>query len=209
MTDKEKIRAEIERRKDSLGFVESDLRKQLKFDVYKGLLSFIDSMEEEPKTDWLQELKERLDSLSKEDFEKVIAKYSRYGEEGSVDYDKLNTMLDESLSKETKESWNKRLGEEPVSEDLESEIQRYNDSLNLDAEENYEWDDIASNVILAARHFAKWQKEKMMANAVDGAFIRRNRYTKKNVLNGLDITCDVTQGFKDKDKIKVLFVKED
>lgn len=56
---------------------------------------------------------------------------------------------------------------------------------------------------------AKWQKEKMMANAVDGAFIRRNRYTKKNVLNGLDITCDVIQGFKDKDKIKVLFVKED
>ena len=50
--------------------------------------------------------------------------------------------------------------EEPVSDDLESEIQRYNNSLNLDAEENYEWDDIASNVILAARHFAKWEKQK-------------------------------------------------
>lgn len=36
-------------------------------------------------------------------------------QEGSVDYDKLNTMLDESLSTETKESWNKRLGEDPVS----------------------------------------------------------------------------------------------
>lgn len=52
-------------------------------------------------------------------------------------------------------------------------------------------------------------KQQMMDNAVDGAFIRRNRYTKKNVLNGLDMTCDAIQGFKDKDKIKVLFIKED
>jgi hypothetical protein len=29
-------------------------------------------------------------------------------------YSKLNTMLDDALSKETKESWNKRLGEEPT-----------------------------------------------------------------------------------------------
>ena len=56
--------------------------------------------------------------------------------------------------------WGKQ-HQEPVSEELESEIQRYNNSLNLDAEENYDWDDIASNVILAARHFAKWQKEQM------------------------------------------------
>ena len=44
----------------------------------------MDSMQEEPKTDWLQELKEKLDSLSKEDFKKVWAKYSRYSEEEPV-----------------------------------------------------------------------------------------------------------------------------
>ena len=52
--------------------------------------------------------------------------------------------------------------EEPANEDLEKEILRYNDSLKLDANDSYEWDDIATNVILAARHFAEWQKHRMI-----------------------------------------------
>ena len=40
------------------------------------------------------------------------------------------------------------------------------------------------------------------------AYIRRNRYTKQNVLNGLSVTCDAVQTFKDGDKINVLFVKD-
>lgn len=51
-------------------------------------------------------------------------------------------------------------------------------------------------------------KQQMMANAVEGAFIRRNRYTKKNVLNGFDTTCDAIQGFKDKDKVKLIIIKD-
>ena len=102
--------------------------EQLKFAKHFFEFGLQAAQKEESKTDWLRELKERLDSLSKEDFEKVIAKYSRYGEEGSVDYDKLNTMLDESLSKETKESWNKRLGEEPVSEDLEDACEQLSEN---------------------------------------------------------------------------------
>lgn len=179
---------------------------------------------EEPiyKSNWLAELQAKLDSLSKEDFENVIAKYDKYGKE------------------------------EPVSDDLESEIQRYNNSLNLDAEENYEWDDIASNVILAARHFAKWQKAKdestteglgeyvnelskqfqevsfaklsriavrvakwqkqqMMAKSVDGD-ITFDYYGDDDKTYGCiahDSFCLEDFGLKDRDKVKVIIIKED
>ena len=53
------------------------------------------------------------------------------------------------------------------------------------------------------------KEKELMKNAVDGPYIRRNRYTKKNVLNGLDLTCDELQGFKDGQKLKVIFVPVD
>ena len=80
MTDKEKIRAEVERRR-IMNFQRKQGSRSLE-DM--EILSFIDSLPEEPKTNWLQELQERLDSLSKEDFEKVWDKYDRYGKEESV-----------------------------------------------------------------------------------------------------------------------------
>ena len=111
------------------------------------------SLQEEPKTDWIQELQEKLDSLSKEDFEKVWAKYKL--QEEPVNYDKLNAMLNESLSKETKERWNKRLGEESVSEDLEEAAKRY----------ATEGDEISGLYIIdeevdAFKAGAKWQKKR-------------------------------------------------
>ena len=42
MEEIERLRAEIERRRDNLGPVEFDMRKRAKFDVYEGLLSYID-----------------------------------------------------------------------------------------------------------------------------------------------------------------------
>lgn len=51
-------------------------------------------------------------------------------------------------------------------------------------------------------------KEQMMKGAIEGPFIRRNRYTKKNVLNNFDLTHDVLQNFKDGDKVKVIIIKE-
>lgn len=42
----------------------------------KESLSFIDSMQEEPV--WIKELQDKLDSLSKEDFDKIWAKYDKY-----------------------------------------------------------------------------------------------------------------------------------
>lgn len=53
---------------------------------------------------------------------------------------------------------------------------------------------------------AKWQKEYMMKDATE-AYIRRNRYTKQNVLNGFDVTCDAIQKFNSGDKVKVLILK--
>ena len=47
------------------------------------------------------------------------------------------------------------LQEEPVSEDLESEIQRY----------YVDWDE-HPQYVQTARHFAKWQKKQMMAKAI-------------------------------------------
>lgn len=108
------------------------------------------------------------------------------------------------------------LQKEPASEDLEEAIGEYcsnpeNFITYIDVgfkQSPIKKDDIPL-IIEAIKFGANWQQEQMMANAVDGAFIRRNRYTKKNVLNGLDVTCDAIQDFRDKDKIKVLFVKVD
>ena len=55
-------------------------------------------------------------------------------------------------------NWERRKLEKELDNDLEKEIQRYNASLGLVQEANYDWDDIAANVVLAARHFANWQK---------------------------------------------------
>jgi hypothetical protein len=185
MTDKEKIRAEIKRRiklhKDSLtnpihqGF---GLQKVInaKISELTYLLSFIDSMQKE-----------------------------------HVDYDKLNTMLDDALAKETKESWNKMLGEEskpkfkkgdyirpidsslgaprtilevcdgwyvtnqgtldfeyevnweaveePVSDDLEKEIEQYcihHGYLDSFKDCGYTFNEQVGDI---ARHFANWQKQ--------------------------------------------------
>lgn len=68
---------------------------------------------EEPKNDWLQELQDKLDSLSKENFKKVWAKY------------------------------------QPVSEDLNTEIQRY-------LRDVHDRDTTVGDV---ARHFAAWQRQ--------------------------------------------------
>lgn len=163
-----KIRAEIERRYNYHRDHADDWAGTSHFwsaNEDKEILSFIDSLQEEPKTDWLQELQERLNSLSEEDFKKVWAKY-KLREEGSVDYDRLNFMLDESLAKETKESWNKKLGEEPVSEDLENaalEYATHYDKNWSEVKDGY----ISENEVNAFKAGAKWQKERIMANSIN------------------------------------------
>ena len=70
------------------------------------------------------------------------------------------------------------------------------------ADKRYYFEDIA-------RHFANWQKEQMMKSAISGCYIKRNRYNKENVLNGLDVTSDMFQKFNNGDKVKIIVIKDD
>lgn len=101
----------------------------------------------------------------------------------------------------------KAILKKPEIKDLEKEIADYEEYLGM-----YE-SSSRDDCIGIARHFAEFgarmQKEQMMKDAVDGPFIRRNRYTKMNVLNNLNLTCDALQGFKDGQKLTVIFVPSD
>lgn len=86
------------------------------------------------------------------------------------------------------------LQEEPVSEDLEEEIGRY----FKENGDKWAYTDVA-------RHFAKWQKEQMMAKAVEmvvGYWMP----------NGLMLTVDETENcynIDEGDRVKVIVIKED
>ena len=101
---------------------------------------------------------------------------------------------------------------------IEAEFPYTNPADTLDGEIDNIWNKLSNNKEFVAtksgfseviHHFANWQKQQMMGGAVEGAFIRRNKYTKLNILNGFDTTCDAIQKFKDKDRLKIIFIKEE
>ena len=223
MTDKvQKIRKEVERLK--LCTMDEHMKfysecAEAEYNALCKVEEIVDSMQEESKTNWLQELQERLDSLSKEDFEKVWAKYSRYGEEGSVDYNKLITMLNDALSKETKESWNKRLSEEHVSEGLEEEIDKYiKDHFTIDKEQldrlgieekDYLYSMDRDDILAMVRHFTNWQKEQMMAKAIDVEVrVDAGGYPYIPQMELYDYNNDIPLA-KAEDRYKVILIKEE
>ena len=138
MTDKEKIRAEIERRRNEIK------KEELSFDNYStgwhdgnldllcDLLSFIDSMQEEPKSKFEQSI-----------------------QEGD------NIVYNEDLGCRVNLSQLKRVAkkEEPASEGLEKELSRLLKDCEIDSE--YIHQDFLH---IVANHFAQWQKEQMMKN---------------------------------------------
>lgn len=97
---------------------------------------------------------------------------------------------------------------EQPSEELEKEIEYYliTNRQYAGGDEEDSWgDDCIRDAI---KHGDQWQKEQMLKSAIDGCYISRNKYTKKNVLNGFDIKCDAIQKFKDGDKVKIIIIKE-
>ena len=112
-----------------------------------------------------------------------------------VDYDKLNTMLDDALSKETKDSWNERLDkdEEPISEDLGEYI---NELSKQFPEVSF------AKLSRIAVRVAKWQKEQMMKDVIDTQVVLgpNNNHV---LMNGL------FNSYKYHDKVKVALIKED
>lgn len=213
------LRNEVERLKAEtcIGLSEHDNGvEQGRMEIINTMMFFIDDILKEPVS---------------EDLEKEVdfdAEWKRYFEHRG----EMATVNVKYLAKHFFELGLKAQ-QEPVSEDLEEEVEKMWAQETKCRDTDYTIAELTKQDYEdCARYFANWQKkqdikllfnakqdgyrlglatmkQQMIDNAVDGAFIRRNRYTKKNVLNGLDMTCDAIQGFKDKDKIKVLFIKED
>ena len=191
MTDKEKIREEVEKIAKSINpFLPDENGKNSEYEAGRfamvtQIMQIIDSMQEEPVS---------------EELEEAINQSFIYHENRGDDF-RSDKQIETAYwyGFEFGAKWQKAK-DEYITEDLGEYI----------SELAKQFSEVSfAKLSRIAVRVAKWQKEQMMANAVDGAFIRRNRYTKKNVLNGLDMTCDAIQCFKDKDKIKVLFIKED
>ena len=96
--------------------------------------------------------------------------------------------------------------EEPVSDEFEEQVKALWKEVNT----GHNYSIIGSYNIFywLCLDIANWQKEQMMKDATE-AYIRRNKYTKKKVLNGFDVTCDAVQKFNGGDKVKVIVIKED
>ncbi len=202
-----KVRAEIERRRNrhsKAKRIESALEDN-------AILSFIDSMQEESKVcmystanytnaDRLtlckdcEELckynqKTAAESLgiSQEAYDEIVDK-CLYGSE-------VELVDDGDLPKE-----------ESVSEDLETEIERVRkhhfinddfDKVELDGR-------TISNI---AHHFVNWQKQQMMANAVNGFVIEDIEEGNGDFLLSAEYLSK-DMGLKDRQKVKVIVIKE-
>ena len=121
-----------------------------------------------------------------------------------MDYDKLDIMLDDALAKETKESWNERLGkEEPVSEDLDTEIQKYKDAY-IEIINNHSVM-AAEGIDIIARHFVDWKRKQMMENAVEET-VFVDRWRDQEVVSHY---FDWDEGFKAGQKVKLIVIKQE
>lgn len=99
--------------------------------------------------------------------------------------------------------------EGPVSKELEEEIIRY-----IGYPQEIDEDVSTTMIRKAARHFAQWQKQQMMKDAVDGEIlaIEDCNYS-MNSHTHLEMYVDevklIEKGFKDGDKVKLIIIKED
>ena len=89
---------------------------------------------------------------------------------------------------------------EPVSEDLESEFERvWNKELSgkIDTEA----------ALKIAYHFADWQKQQLMKDAVEASIIDYSDLVKEK--GSCLLLPDNLNGFKDGDKVRMIIIKED
>lgn len=88
------------------------------------------------------------------------------------------------------------LQEEPVSEDLEKSAKDFSNNLdNI-------YGSIGEQTRNAFKAGAKWQKEQMMAKAVDGEVGYWN-------IRGLSVNMDLPRTLEEDDKVKLIIIKED
>lgn len=105
------------------------------------------------------------------------------------------------------------LPEEPASEDLAEEIKRYINEEVIVTNENaviskhHEFHNFyVENLVGVARHFANWQKQQMMKDAVDG--LVKGLYSKYIKERDGDALSKALESFRQGDKVKIIIVKE-
>ena len=180
------IRAEVERRKldglkHGLTFVPTAMQ---------SLLEFLDTLQEQPVC---KDVEEAAWGYASKECEKAAfiagANWQR---------NRLLPMID-NICKVCRIQHEK---ENPVCEGLEEEIERYLHSLGVGYGgwvDGMEDDDLRS----IARHFAQWQKEQMMKEAVE-ASVGRNFTGMQQIYLTI-----YPERYKDGDKVRIVIVKED
>lgn len=150
----------------------------------------------------------------KEKLDKFVAEIERRKKEVKDNISELGNSESERIGLFDKEeiyndilSFYNSMQEEPVSDDLEGEINRYLST----------WSTSKDNGIVfcekMARHFAAWQKEQLMAKAVDGVVHRFDgcgvASVHYNDPNGIPMAYFIpSEGLSAGDKVKIITIKE-
>lgn len=186
MTDNkiEKIRAEIKRLKSQLlrGACSSQvaMETRCKEEAYNEVLAILDTLQEEPVSEeWIEELRTKLASLSKEDFKKVFDKYDINFDEEPVsrtpadieaamqEVEEKSRVFTEAHHGEDADTILAQMrGEEHVSDDLNTEMDNYlasvfNEDMDGGEPRFTTW---FRALRKTAIHFANWQKEQFEKN---------------------------------------------
>ncbi len=192
MTDKEKILAEIE---SELSLCAKDNPfDEGRWTALNHLKLFSECLSKEPESEDLEEAIEQSfiyhenrgdDSRSDEQIETTY----RYGFESGAEW------KERQFEKNRLKHCNSITNEQAELEQcfIDQHLDKYNRMPTF---------------IDAIEYGMRLQKEQMMSNATE-AYIRRNRCTNKNVLNGLDVSCDAVQKFTDGGRVKIIIVKEE
>ena len=196
LIDKDALVAEIEKLKSNLihGACSSQvsMETRCKEEAYNEVLAIINSDKEEPvsKKFAFKAIPRLLEMIEPTDRAKAyIAKLADtlevegYSTDAKIVRESLKIMNGEKVPMAT-------MDEEPVSEDLESEIQRY----------YVDWDE-HPQYVQTARHFAKWQKKQMMAKAIN--------VEASLTMSVTSICISLPLGVNVGDKVKVIIIKED
>lgn len=136
------------------------------------------------------------------DKEKIKAEIERLKDVDVTEFPNTNWVKGRNFALTRLEVFIDAMQEEPVSEDLETEIEFY-------MKNHLKWNSdalrasIESWGIKIARHFANWQRQQMMAEAVDGQLENGEDYLR---IKCLSMGC---QPQDDGKLVKLIIIKED
>lgn len=184
----EQIRAEIVRRIDGCYRADGRIapprtRNAIVLDEFRDLLSFIDSLPEQP--DGLEEevkryWKEEMPFVLKSDLNDIARHFYELGQQSRP------KISDNSLEEEIAEMYQALFGTDIINRKEMLYLETFN---------------------AIARHFSEWQKAKMMEEAVEG------RIGQAGFHNSIYIKepewCDTLDKLNNGDKVRVIVIKED